>query len=153
LRRSVPILLSAAIAVVAVAGLVFVALGSGSGAAPGNGQQVFDAPGCLTKSYAGPARVGHYMLNRNCPRPAVVILHTISRSRDGWRVTWDGSRSFNRMGGRLVEFEWSLHDGQEHRRGRRIVVHYRRPGAHSVILYVTNDSGLYGTRRQTVRLP
>jgi hypothetical protein len=152
LRRFLPTFLTAVIAGLAVAGLLFLTLVTDVGGAPGSGQKVFDAPGCLPKSYAGPGGTGHYLINRNCPRPRPVILRQASRAGEEWLVTWDGSRSFDPMGGRLVDFEWRLDDGHV-RSGRTISIRYRRPGPHSVVLYVTNDSGLYGTEKQTVRLP
>jgi hypothetical protein len=152
LRLSIPTLLTATVAVVTVAGLFALALATDAGTAPGNGQQAFDAPGCQPKAYAGPGRTGRYLLGRNCPRPTPVILRRIVRVEDGWRVVWDGSRSFDSMGGRLVSYLWNV-EGERQRTAERISVHYRRPGPHSVILYLTNDSGLYGTERQTVRLP
>jgi hypothetical protein len=151
LKPSIPVLLSLVVAAVGVVGVVVVAAATDVGVAPGNGEKVFDAPGCLPKSYAGPGRRGHYQLNRNCPRPRPVIVRRVSRAGGEWLVTWDGSRSFDPMGGKLVEFEWRLDDGHV-RSGRKIVIRYRHPGPHSVVLYVTNDSGLYGTEKQTVRL-
>ncbi len=153
MRPSIPVLLSFVVVALGVAGVIAVAAASDAGHAPGNGQQVFDAPGCLPRSYAGPGRTGHYQLNRNCPRPQPVILRRVSRDGDGWLVTWSGSRSYDPMGGRLVDFEWRLEDRARPRSGRTTSVRYGRPGPHSVVLYVTADSGLYGTKAQTVRLP
>lgn len=152
MRHSIPALLSFAIAALGVAGIVFVASATTAGTAPGNGQKVFDAPGCQPKSYAGPGRTGHYLLNRNCPRPTPVVLSGVARMGDGWRVTWDGSRSFDSIGGRLVSYVWTLEDGSQ-RRGPKIAVDYGRPGPHSVVLYVTDDAGLLGTARGTVQVP
>ncbi len=152
MRLSIPVLLSFAVAAVGVAGVVVVASATRSGTAPGSGQKVFDAPGCLPKSYAGPGRNGRYLLNRNCPTPTAVILRRSARVDGVWRVTWDGSRSFDPIGGRLVGYAWSVDEGPQ-RPGRRITVGFDRPGPHSVVLFVTDDSGLTGTARQTVRLP
>jgi hypothetical protein len=156
LRYSIPALLSFAIAAVGVAGVVLVASATTVGTAPGNGQKVFDAPGCLPRSYAGPGGHGHYLLNRNCPTPHPVILRSVARLDEGWVVRWDGSRSFDPIGGGLVDYAWDV-DGQRgrapQRHGARISVHYDRPGPHSIVLYVTDDSGLTGAADESVRLP
>jgi hypothetical protein len=146
-----PGLLGAAIAAVLVGGLVFVAAGTSVGSAPGNGQRQFDAPGCEPASYAGPGAAPHYLRLRNCPRPKAVIFARVKRSGSGWRVTWDGSRSFDPVGQRLVGFEWALPPGH-HRAGPKIVVHYRRPGPHVVVLHVIDDSGSVGTAGYSVNL-
>jgi hypothetical protein len=151
MRLPVPVLLSIAIAVAGTVGLVLVAFATDAGIAPDNGQQTFDAPGCLPRAYAGPAHQGHYMLNRNCPTPTPVILRNVFRDGGTWRVSLDGSRSFDPMGGRLVGFAWSF-DGGPRRYGRRVSVHVRRPGAHTVALLVTNDSGLTGAELQNLVL-
>lgn len=152
MRLSIPVLLSFAVAAVGVAGVIVVAATTDAGSAPGNGQKVFDAPGCLPKSYAGPGRGGHYLLNRNCPTPTAVILHRTARVGGAWRVTWDGGRSFDPIGGRLVSYAWSVEHGPQ-QPGRRLSVLFDRPGPHSVVLYVTDDSGLTGTAKGTVTLP
>ncbi len=152
MRPSIPVLLSLAVAAVGVAGVIAVAVATNSGTAPGNGQNVFDAPGCRPRSYAGPSRRGHYLLNRNCPTPTAVVVQRTSRAGRAWRVTWDGTRSFDPIGGRLVSYSWSV-EGSPQRPGRRLSVLYDRPGPHSVVLYVTDDSGLTGTATGTVTLP
>jgi PKD domain len=152
LKASPSALLALALAAIAVAGTVAVALATDAGGAPGSGQKVFDAPGCLPKAYHGPGRTGHYLLGRNCPTPTpVIVAETIATDR-GYRVALDGSRSFDPMGGRLVEFTWDLGPGPD-RKGRRITVTYADPGPHAVILYVTNDSGLTGTLREEISAP
>lgn len=151
MKVSIPVLLSIAIAAVGVVGLVLVALATDAGRAPGNGEQAFDAPGCLPSAYAGPGHEGHYLVNRDCPTPTPVILRHVTPDGRGWRVSWDGSRSFDPMGGSLVGFAWSF-DGGPQRKGRRVSVRFSRPGVHTVVLYVTDDSGLTGTERQTVVL-
>lgn len=140
------------IAAVGVVGLVLVASQTNVGTAPGNGEQVFDAPGCLPNRYDGPGRTPHYRLNRNCPTPTPVILWHASRAGGAWLVSWDGSRSFDPMGGRLVGYSWDVGKGLR-RAGRRITVRYARPGLYRVVLYVTDDSGLTGTATEAVRLP
>jgi hypothetical protein len=152
MRLPIPVLLSIAIAAVGAFGLVLVALATDAGTAPGNGQQTFDAPGCLPRAYAGPGHKGHYLLNRNCPTPTAVILRHVSRDGRAWRVSWDGSRSFDPMGGRLVSYAWSF-DGGPQRNGRRVSIHFRRAGVHTVALYVTDDSGLTGAEQQSLVLP
>jgi hypothetical protein len=136
---------------VGIAGVVVVAVATGGGTAPGSGQKFFDAPGCLPKSYAGPGRAGRYLLNRNCPTPTAVIVPEAARIGDAWRVVWDGSRSFDPISGRLVHYAWSVEGGPD-RAGPRITVRYDRPGVHSVVLHVTDDSGLVGTATGTVKL-
>jgi PKD domain len=152
LKLSIPTVLSAAIAALGLLGLLSLALATGAGSAPGGGQQVFDAPGCLPKAYDGPGHSGHYVLGRNCPTPRPVILRRTSRRGGGWLVRWDGSRTYDPMGGPLVSYEWTF-DGTDRRHGRRASVFYRRPGPHSVVLYVTNDSGLTGTTRMSAEVP
>lgn len=152
LRPSLSVLLSFAIAAVGVAGVIVVAAATDAGTAPGSGQKVFDAPGCLPRSYAGPGRAGRYLLNRNCPTPTAVIFSRTARVADAWRVVWDGSRSFDPIGGRLVHYAWSVEGGPP-RSGPRLAVRYDRPGVHSVVLHVTDDSGLVGTAAGTVELP
>lgn len=151
MKVSIPVLLSIAIAAAGVVGLGLVALATDAGTAPGNGEQVFDAPGCLPGAYAGPGHEDRYLINRNCPTPTPVILRRVSRDGSGWRVVWDGSRSFDPMGGDLVGFAWSFDGGPQHR-GREVSIRYSSPGAHTVVLYVTDDSGLTGTERQTMML-
>jgi len=152
LRPSLPVLLSLAIAAVGVAGVFVVAVATDAGTAPGSGQKVFDAPGCLPKSYAGPGRAGRYLLNRNCPTPTAVIVSETARVGGAWRVVWDGSRSFDPIGGRLVHYAWSI-EGGPLRSGPRLAVRYSRPGVRSVVLHVSDDSGLIGTATGTVKLP
>jgi hypothetical protein len=152
LRPSIPLLLSFAIAAVGVVGVIAVALSTDAGTAPGSGQKFFDAPGCLPKSYAGPGSSGSYLLNRNCPTPTAVIVHRTERVGGAWRVTWDGSRSFDPIGGHLVHYAWRV-EGSPPRPGRELPVLYGRPGQRSVVLYVTDDSGLTGTATGTVTLP
>ena len=152
MRRSIPVLLSFAIAAVGIAGVIALAVATDAGTAPGSGQKFFDAPGCLPKSYSGPGQSGHYLLNRNCPTPTAVVVQRSVRVGRGWRVTWDGSRSFDPIGGRLVSYAWSVEGGPQ-RPGRRFSVLYDRPGPHSVVLYVTDDSGLTGTATATATLP
>jgi hypothetical protein len=151
LRPSPSVLLSFAIAAVGIVGVVVVAVASDAGTAPGSGQKIFDAPGCLPKSYAGPGRAGRYLLNRNCPTPTAVIVPETVRVGDAWQVVWDGSRSFDPIGGRLVHYAWSV-EGSPPRAGPRLTVRYDRPGVHSVVLHVTDDSGLIGTVMGTVKL-
>jgi hypothetical protein len=140
------------IAVVGVSGLVLVLSETDAGSAPGNGQQIFDSPGCLPKRYDGPDRAGHYLLNRDCPTPTPVILRRSLPADDGWLVRFDGSRSFDPMGGQLVEYRWDV--GVAPRRtGRAVSIRYTQPGAYRIVLYVTDDSGLTGTASQVVRLP
>lgn len=152
MRLPIPVLLSIAIAAVGAFGLALVAWATDGGTAPGNGQQTFDAPGCLPRAYAGPGHKGHYVLNRNCPTPTAVILRHVSRDGRAWRVSWDGSRSFDPIGGRLVGFAWSF-DGGPQRDGRRISTRFHGAGVHTVVLSVTDDSGLTGTERQSLVLP
>lgn len=151
MRPSLPVLLSATIAAAGVGGLILVAAATQAGSAPGNGEKTFDAPGCQPNEYDGPGPKPHYLLHRDCPNPTpVVVAHTSYRG-DAWRVTWDGSRSFDPVGGRLVRYEWSVGPGPR-KVGRRIDVAYAHPGLHTVELYVTDDSGATGTALATVSL-
>jgi hypothetical protein len=143
---------TAAIAAVGVAGLVALAVATSAGSAPGNGQKVFDAPGCLPKSYDGPGRSPHYLLNRNCPTPQPVIVRHVTPKGDGWLIGWDGSRTYDPMGGRLLDYEWKFDDALT-RHGPEVSVLFPRSGLHSVVLYVTNDSRLTGSARQIVQVP
>jgi PKD domain len=152
LRHSIPAILSAALAITAVACLLWLALDVGGVAAPGSGQQAFDAPGCSPRSYAGPSSRPHYLLRRNCPNPVPVVLHSVRRLAGGWQVRWDASRSYDPMGGRLVSFEWDMGSGTR-RVGAAIAVTYKRPGLHGVVSYVTDDSGQTGTSTEEVLLP
>ena len=104
MRLSIPALLSITIAAVSVGGLLVVASATRVGTAPGNGEQTFDAPGCQPNTYDGPGRVPHYLRNRNCPTPTPVILVHSTYAGGAWHVTWDGSRSFDPVGGRLIRY-------------------------------------------------
>lgn len=140
------------LAAVAIVGTLAVAVSTDAGRAPGSGQKTFDAPGCLPRAYDGPGAHDHYLLNRNCPTPTpVLIAETIGRAPRGWLVELDASKSFDPMGGRLLDFAWALGPGPQ-RHGRRIRVDFR-PGTHPVILHVTNDSGLTGTFAEEVSVP
>ena len=150
-RPSIPALLSATIAAVGVGGVLVVAKATRAGSAPGNGEKVFDAPGCQPNEYDGPGRTPHYLFNRDCPRPTAVILVHSSYERGAWRVTWDGSRSFDPVGGLLVKYEWSTGDGPR-LVGQKISVLYTHPGVYGVVLYVTDDSDSLGTAKETIRL-
>ena len=153
-RPSIPALLSATIAAVGIGGVVVVAKDTRAGTAPGNGEKVFDAPGCQRDEYDGPGpQVAHYLLNRDCPTPTpVIVAH--SRYADGvWHVTWDGSRSFDPVGGKLVRYEWRIGRGRGPRLiGQKVSVIYTRPGVYGVVLFVTDDSGSTGTAHETIRL-
>jgi PKD domain len=151
LRPSTPALLSATIAALAVGGLVLVASATRIGTAPGNGEKIFDAPGCQPNAYDGPGPEAHYLMHRDCPTPTPVIVAHTSYAGGVWRVAWDGSRSFDPVGGRLVRYAWSVGAGPQ-RLGARISVRYARPGLYSVKLYVTDDSGSTGTAQAAVRL-
>jgi hypothetical protein len=151
MRFSIPRLLSATIAAVGVGGVVVVAVATHSGAAPGNGEKVFDAPGCEPNAYDGPGRVPHYPSNRDCPTPTPVIVAHVKYVAGSWRVTWDGSRSFDPVGERIVKYAWSTGKGPQ-LIGPTISVSYTRPGIYSVELYVTDASGSTGTAHETVRL-
>jgi hypothetical protein len=151
-RPSIPALLSATIVAVGIGGVVVVASATKAGRAPGNGEKVFDAPGCEPNEYDGPGLIPHYLLNRDCPTPTVVIV-THSTYADGvWHVTWGGSRSFDPVGGRLLRYEWSIGGAPRRLIGRTVSVLYRHPGVYSVVLYVTDDSGSTGTAREAVQL-
>lgn len=152
MKRSFPVLLSVAIALVGVAALLVIASRTNAGGAPDNGQQVFDSPGCIPGRYSGPGRTPHYLLSRGCPTPTAVVLSAVSHQAGDWLVTWDGSKSFDPIGGRIVSYEWNIGSGPR-RRGEMINVSYRRPGVHEVVLYVTDDAGITGTARQTATLP
>jgi hypothetical protein len=56
------------------------------------------------------------------------------------------------MGGRLIRYAWRTGAGPL-RIGQRISVPYTHPGLHTVVLYVTDDSGSTGAAGYTVRLP
>jgi len=145
-------LLSLVLVALALAGTVAVAVATDAGSAPASGQKTFDAPGCLPRAYDGPGRGGRYLLNRNCPTPTpVLVTKIIDRGGGGWLVELDASRSFDPMGGRLVDFAWALGPGPQ-RHGRRIRVDLR-PGTHPIVLHVTNDSGLTGTLAEEVSVP
>jgi len=140
------------LAAVAIVGTLTVALLTDAGHAPGSGQKTFDAPGCLPRAYHGPSSRDRYLLNRNCPTPTpVLVAETIGRGTRGWLVELDASKSFDPMGGRLTDFAWALGPGPQ-RHARRIRVEFR-PGAHPVVLHVTNDSGLTGTLAEEVSIP
>jgi PKD domain-containing protein len=151
LRPSIPALLSATIAAVSVGGVIATASTTGAGTAPGNGEQAFDAPGCEPIAYDGPGRAAHYLLDRDCATPTPVILVRSSYQRGAWRVTWDGSRSFDPVGNQLVSYAWSVGPGPQ-RIGPRISMRYTRPGVHTVELYVTDESGSTGAAIETVRV-
>jgi hypothetical protein len=150
-RLSIPAVLSAIIAAASVVGLIVVASATDVGSAPGSGQQTFDAPGCKPNTYDGPSRTPHYLLGRNCPTPTPVIVRRLSRGGRARNVVLDGSRSFDPMGGKLIKFAWSI-DGGAQRSGMRISVRNMRPGKHTIVLYVTGDSGLTGAETQVVDL-
>ncbi|HST54670.1 MAG TPA: PKD domain-containing protein [Solirubrobacteraceae bacterium] len=144
-------LVSTLLAAAGAAGVIVVAAATDVGAAPGNGEQVFDAPGCERPQYDGPSTHTPRVLERNCPRPAGVILAGVQRVRGGWRVQLDATRSFDSLGGRIVKYLWLTDQGAiEH--GARVTLRYTQPGAHAVQLRVTNDSGSLGTAVYTVRL-
>jgi PKD domain len=150
-RPSIPALLSATIAAAGIGGVVVVASATKAGSAPGNGEKVFDAPGCEPNQYDGPGLVPNYPLNRDCPTPKPVIVAHSTYADGVWHVTWDGSRSFDPVGGRLVRYEWSIGEGPR-LIGRTVSVLYHHPGVYSVVLYVTDDSGSTGTAREAVQL-
>lgn len=128
-----------------------VASATKAGTAPGNGEKTFDAPGCQPNRYDGPGRVPHYLLNRDCPRPTAVILVHSSYEAGAWHVTWDGSRSFDSVGGRLITYEWSIGAGPR-LVGQRVSALYAHPGVYDAVLYVTDDSDSLGTAKYAVRL-
>jgi hypothetical protein len=150
-RPSIPALLSATITAVGIGAVVVVASATRAGSAPGNGERVFDAPGCQRNEYDGPGPVARYLLNRDCPRPIAVILAHSSYTDGAWHVTWDGSRSFDPVGGRLVRYEWRIGRGPR-LIGQKVKVPYAHPGVYGVVLQVTDDSGSAGLAKQTVRL-
>ncbi len=151
MRPSLSVLLSATIAAAGVGGLILVTSSTQAGIAPSNGEKIFDAPGCQPNAYDGPGSKPHYLLHRDCPNPTpVIVAHTTYRG-SGWLVTWDGSRSFDPVGGRLIRYEWSVGPGPR-RTGRSIGVAYAHPGLHTAELYVTDDSGATGTARAAITL-
>jgi hypothetical protein len=151
LRPSIPALLSATIAAVGVGGVVVVASVTRAGSAPGNGEKVFDAPGCEPNEYDGPGRTPHYPLNRDCSTPTPVIVAHSTYAGGVWRVSWDGSRSFDPVGERILKYAWSTSKSPQ-LIGPRISILYTHPGIYSVELSVTDDSGSTGTAHETIRL-
>ncbi len=151
-RLSAPSILTTLIAVLGTAGALVPGFATSAGTAPGNGEQIFDAPGCGPPEYDGPGSASRRLLPpRNCARPkAVIVLHT-TRSAQVWRVSWDGSRSFDPIGGRLVKYEWSTGHGPP-LGGPIVSMTYTRPGLYKIVLYLTDDSGTIGTGSYTVRL-
>jgi len=150
-RFSIPVILTVVIAAAGVVALVAIAVETSAGGAPGNGQQVFDSPGCLPGRYHGPGGKAHFSLNRGCPTPTAVVVSDVYRRAGGWVVRWDGAKSFDPVGGRLVDFKWKV--GSNLRQGRTIRTFYRRPGTHRALLYVTDGSGMTGTATKEVVLP
>jgi hypothetical protein len=152
LRPSIPALLSTTIAAVGVGGIIVVASATKVGSTPGNGERVFDAPGCQPNEYDGPGHVPRYPSYRGCPAPTPVIVVRTTYASGVWHVTWDGSRSFDPVGERILRYAWSGGGRKTQILGPRISVLYNRPGTYSVELHVTDYSGLTGTARETVQL-
>jgi hypothetical protein len=138
-------------ATIAVGGVGLVASATNAGTAPGSGEKTFDAPGCQPNEYDGPGRIPRYPVNRDCPRPTAVILAYPSYRAGTWQVKWDGSRSFAPVGGRLAKYQWITGSGPRSI-GKVISVSYTHPGVHDVVLYVTEEGGLTGEAKSTVRL-
>jgi hypothetical protein len=145
-------MLSTVIALLGGGGAIAVVSAVGGGRAPGNGQQVYDAPGCGRPEYDGPSPTGRPLLLRSCPRPtAVIVAHTVA-DHGAWRVLYDGSRSFDPVGGKIIKYQWLTDSGQLEG-GPRIAIRYFKPGLHYVELRLTDDGGTLGTAVQTVSVP
>lgn len=152
MRLSIPAVLAALVAIAGVVGLVLVATATHGGAAPGSGQQAFDAPGCNPSTYDGPSRKPSYLLGRNCPRPTIVVIRHVRASGTGWLVDLDASRSFDPKGGRIVRYEWRV-DGRPRRSvGSDIEMRFAKPGLHEIVVGIVDDSGLTNEKVEIVRL-
>jgi hypothetical protein len=155
LSASVVRLLAAIIAGAGIAGIVVVLGVTSAGTAPGNSEQVFDAPGCGPEHYDGPGRSARFPAYRDCPTPTPAIVLYSHHTRDGWHVIWDGSRSFDPDGEKLVKYVWSISTSPKRQakyQGVDISLTYRKPGRYRVVLYVTDESGSTGTATYSVRL-
>lgn len=134
--------MSAAIALAGIGGAVAVTAASGGGTAPGNGEMIFDQPGCGRYEYDGPGRRPRVPPARACPAPTPVILIARSEQRGGtWLFELDGSRSFDRVGGRIVSYRWQVGTRQLRRTGSRITLALRSGRSETVSLAVADDSG------------
>src|SRR5581483_4636289 len=111
------------------------------GTAPGNGEMVFDQPGCGRYRYDGPGRRPTVPPARACPAPTPVILVTRSEQRGVALFTLDGSRSYDRVGGRIIGYRWSIGTRVLRRTAARITLELRPGRSETVSLAVSDDSG------------
>ena len=140
-RPSIHILLSVAIAVAGAGGAIAVAAATRAGTAPANGEMVFDQPGCGRYEYDGPGRRPPIPPSRACPAPTPVILVQTSMHGGVWLFKLDGSRSYDRVGGRIVTYRWGVGPRQLRRTEPRITLTLRQGQSESVSLEVSDDSG------------
>jgi PKD domain len=141
MRTAISTAATALIAVLAVCGIALVAVRTEAGVAPGNGERVFDAPGCPPHEYDG---LGPHALDHpgpQCPPPRPRILTHIVHRNDFWKVTWDGLPSYDPEGGRIVSYEW-ISGRTQVGTGPSLTVIYRRPGIHAITLRLADDRGV-----------
>jgi hypothetical protein len=141
-RPSIPVLLSVAIAFAGVGGAIGVAAATGGGTAPSNGEMVFDQPGCGRYEYDGPGHRPRIPPSRPCPAPTPVILVQKKTDHSGATLfVLDGSRSYDRVGGRIIAYRWSIGPRQLSTTQPRITLAPPSQRAETVTLSVTDDSG------------
>ena len=138
---SIPALLSVAIAIAGVGGAIGVAAATGGGTAPSNGEMVFDQPGCGRYEYDGPGHRPRIPPSRPCPAPTPVILVQRTDHSGARLFVLDGSRSYDRVGGRIVAYRWSSGQRPLGRSQPRITLALPSGRTETVSLSVTDDSG------------
>ena len=140
-RPSIPLLLSVAIAVAGVGSAIAVAAATRAGTAPGNGEMVFDQPGCGRYEYDGPGQRPRIPPSRPCPAPTPVILVQKADHGGATLFVLDGSRSYDRVGGHIISYRWSIGLRQLRRTQPRITLALPSRRTETVSLSVTDDSG------------
>lgn len=131
--------------------MAFVVARADAGVAPGNGERVFDAPGCLPHEYDGLSRNAPDHPGPQCPPPRPRVLAHVGRRDNIWEVTWDGRPSYDPEGGRIVSYEW-ISGTTPVGTGPSLTVIYHRPGVHAITLHLADDRGVTWAGAGVVRL-
>lgn len=139
------------LALVGVGAIAAIVIVSAGGTAPSNGEQVFDAPGCLPYAYDGPGHGLPAPYRPNCPLPRPLVALRLRPARGALVLEADGSRSVSPDGSRIVRYQWNAGAGFRDG-GPKLDLTITHAGIYRVLLVVTDGNGLRGIGGSALRV-